>query len=71
MKAILVVCVPVCHVNVSPEKAAAKPNLDCFRSSDRPGIAITKAGREAREREQATPPFWTWFIENPRTGGAA
>jgi hypothetical protein len=66
MKAILVVCVPVCQVNVSSEKAAAQPNLDWFQSSDRPGTAITKARREALEREQATPPFWTWFVENPR-----
>jgi hypothetical protein len=71
MKAILVVCVPVCHVDVSSEKAAAQPNLDCFQSSARLGTGITEARRESSEREQATPPFWTWFIENPRAGGAA
>ena len=71
MKAILVVCVPVCHVDVSSEKTAAKPNLGGFQSSARPGIGITKARLESPEREQAPPPFWTWFIENPRAGGAA
>jgi hypothetical protein len=30
-----------------------------------------KAGlHQSSEREQTTPPFWTWFIENPRPCGA-
>lgn len=51
MKAFMVVGVPVCHIDLCPENAAASPNPSSLESSD---------------RDQATPAFWTWFIENPR-----
>jgi hypothetical protein len=66
MKAILAVCVPICHVDLSSEKTAASPNLDRCGSSVSSGTGITKARLDLPEPEQATPPFWTWFIENPR-----
>jgi hypothetical protein len=71
MKAILVVSVPVCHVDVSSENTAAGPSLDGFQSAVSPRIGTTTGRLESPAREQAVLPFWTWFIENPRARGAA
>lgn len=66
MKAFMVVCVPVCHIDFSPEKAVASPNPDSFQSSVSSGLGRAQGSLESPERDHATPPFWTWFIENPR-----
>jgi hypothetical protein len=71
MKTIVVVWVPARDAGPSAEKAVAQPNLDGFQSPLSPAIRITKGGIESPKRDQSPPPFWTWFIENPRGRGAA
>jgi hypothetical protein len=71
MKTILVVCVPTRDAGLAAKKASAGLNLDGFQSSVSPANRAVNGRIESSKREQPTPPFWTWFIENPRVGGAA
>ena len=71
MKTIVVVCVPTRDTGLSAEKAIAAPNNGAPPGCDDLDIIGASRSLESPKREQSTPPFWTWFIENPRGRGAA
>jgi hypothetical protein len=71
MKTIVVVCVPTRDGGLSAKKAIAVPNNGTLPGCDDLGIQGASRSLESPKREQSTPPFWTWFIENPRGHGAA
>jgi hypothetical protein len=65
MKAIVVEFTPVWSGWASPETAAAARLNDSSRlktDSDRPTAGVPQFS----DGDHGTPPFWTWFIENPR-----
>jgi hypothetical protein len=68
MNAILIVLVPARDGQSLTEQAGAARGLDLWRSVDQDNGNAD--GRKASSRKQTTPPFWTWFIENPRRCGA-
>ena len=65
MKAIVAEFAPVSSGWASPEKATAR-RLDgssqLKTDSERPKADIPQLS----DGDHGTPPFWTWFIENPR-----
>jgi hypothetical protein len=69
MNAILIVLVPMQEGQPSTEQADTVPGRDIWwwRVGQNNGNADL---RKTSSRKEATPPFWTWFIENPRTCGA-
>jgi hypothetical protein len=69
MNAIVIVLVPTQEGQPLTEQAGAMPGLDVWQ------YRIDQGNGNARPREvsgprQTTPPFWTWFIENPRNCAA-
>jgi hypothetical protein len=68
MKTIVVACIPARDAGLSAEKTIAEPNNGSLQRCDHLGLGIT--GRRLKKRDQSMPPFWTWFIENPRGRGA-
>jgi hypothetical protein len=65
MKTIVVELTPVWSGWASPEKAAAaRPNGSSRLKTDsaRPQADLPQLS----DGDHGTPPFWTWFIENPR-----
>jgi hypothetical protein len=65
MKAIVVEFTPVWSGWTSPEKAGAGSSADSSRlktDSARPQAGLPQLS----DGDHGTPPFWTWFIENPR-----
>jgi hypothetical protein len=71
MKTIVVVCVPTRDAGLSAEKTVAGPNNASLQRYDHSGFGITGRSLKPSKRDQSMPPFWTWFIENPRGRGAA
>jgi len=68
MNAILIVLVPARNGQSLAEQAGAARDLDVWWFGDQNnGIEDVRKGSS---RKQTTPPFWTWFIENPRSCGA-
>jgi hypothetical protein len=69
MNAIVIVLVPTQEGQPSTEQAAVAPGLEVWQcrvdqDNGNAGLGETSSG------QQRIPPFWTWFIENPRTCGA-
>jgi len=69
MNAIVIVLVPTREGQPLTEQAGAMPGLDIWwwRVGQGNGSADL---RKTSSRKETTPPFWTWFIENPRSRGA-
>jgi hypothetical protein len=61
MNAIVIVFMPARDSQPLPEQTAARSVADLL-----PASASFAASPEL---DQHTPPFWTWFIENPRRCG--
>jgi hypothetical protein len=69
MNALVILLVPTPDGQPSTEQAGAVPALEVWqwRADQNKG----KAGfLDSSSRQQTPPPFWTWFIENPRRCGA-
>jgi hypothetical protein len=65
MKAIVVEFTPVWSGWASPETAAAGRSDGSSRlktDSARPQVELAQVS----DGDHGTPPYWTWFIENPR-----
>jgi hypothetical protein len=61
MNAIVFVVMPARESQPLAEQAAARPVIDLLPpAASSPRIS---------EPDQTTPPFWTWFIQNPRPIG--
>ena len=69
MNAIVIVLVPTQAGQPLTEQAGAVPGLDVWwwRVGQDNGDGDV---RKTASRKKATPPFWTWFIENPRSCSA-
>ena len=68
MKAIVVVFSAVCNGHAAPE-----PTLGPISNEPLPQLLVLKGGNEhvpSVQRDHSPPPFWTWFIENPRRRSA-
>jgi hypothetical protein len=66
MNAIVIVLAPTQDGHPLTEQAGAVPGLDIWKWSvgqDRGNTDL----RNISGRNQTIPPFWTWFIENPRS----
>lgn len=68
MNTIAIVLVPTPNGQPSTEQAGAVPGLDIWHY--RVGQNGNADLRETSSPTQTAPPFWTWFIENPRNCGA-
>jgi hypothetical protein len=68
MNAIVIVLVPTQDGQPLTEQAGVARGLDIWRSVDQDN-GNADVGKTSSRRE-TTPPFWTWFIENPRSCGA-
>jgi len=69
MNAIVIVLVPTPEGQPSTEQAGAVPGLEIWQwrvDQDNGNAGL----RETSSRQETAPPFWTWFIENPRRCGA-
>ena len=70
MNATVIVFMPGRDSQSLTEQASVLPVVDTLppqsAESDNTGADL----RQTSSRDQATPPFWTWFIENPRRCGA-
>ena len=65
MKAIVAEFAPVWSGWASPEKAAVvRPNGSARLKTDSDGPKADIP--QLSDGDHGTPPFWTWFIENPR-----
>lgn len=65
MKAIVFVFMPAGEAQSVKAKSAALRVADLFQPG--PAVEDVKVNlQRISERKQAAPPFWTWFIENPR-----
>jgi hypothetical protein len=61
MKAIMIVFRP------APDGQTPPPQMPAATASDKPGpLADFDGGRLLSDCNQTPPPFWTWFVENPR-----
>ncbi|MEY2504388.1 MAG: hypothetical protein QOG27_668 [Verrucomicrobiota bacterium] len=67
MKAIAVVFIPARNGHVPPEAALGLAPSEPFEQ--RPVVNNGNNGVQPLLREQSPPPFWTWFIQNPREDG--
>jgi hypothetical protein len=68
MNAIAIVLVPTQEGQPLTEQAGATPSLDVWQ--DRIDRNNEKAASgENSGGQQTDSPFWTWFIENPRSDG--
>ena len=65
MRTIVVVCVPTRDAGLSGL------NNGSFQWGVDSGTRIMSRSLKPSKRKESTPPFWTWFIENPRSPGAA
>jgi hypothetical protein len=68
MKAIAVVFIPARNGYVSPEAALGLTPGEPLEQLSR--LNGGNKGVRALQRDQGPPPFWTWFIENPRQRSA-
>jgi hypothetical protein len=68
MKAIAVVFIPARNGHVSPEAALGLAPSGPLEQ--RPVVNGGNNGVQPLLRDQRPPPFWTWFIENPRRRSA-
>jgi hypothetical protein len=69
MNAIVFVFMPAHDGEVASEKAGA------VRSAEMISLSVGSGGAKQNllgisSRDAATPPLWTWFIENPRSSCA-
>jgi hypothetical protein len=67
MKAIVIVFMPSRYGQVSSEQTTSRDN----RAG---GLEVVSYGPKTdlprlSKSDQTTPPFWTWFVENPRRAG--
>jgi hypothetical protein len=62
MNAIVIVFMPAGDSQPLSEQMAARPIVDLLPAS----VSLPAT----LQSDQATPPLWTWFIENPRRCGA-
>jgi hypothetical protein len=69
MSAIVIVSMPAPEGQLVTEQAAALRVVDPLPQSTESDNTRAELP-EASNRDQMTPPFWTWFIENPRRCGA-
>jgi hypothetical protein len=69
MNAIVIVLVPTEEGQPLTEQAGSVPGLEVWQwRVDRDGGNADPG--DTSSRQQTIPPFWTWFIENPRSCGA-
>jgi hypothetical protein len=69
MNAIVIALVPTQDGQPLTEQAGAVPSLDVWWwrvGQDKGNAGLPKAV----DGKETIPPFWTWFIENPRSCGA-
>jgi hypothetical protein len=66
MQTIVVVCAQRLEVDVLVSGVTARTAADNLPQSCEPGGRQTILGGNSINHEEVTPPFWTWFIENPR-----
>jgi hypothetical protein len=58
-------------VGVLVRNVAGSPIVKSLQQRGEPGAPQAKFGtKESASHKELTPPFWTWFIENPRGDGA-
>jgi hypothetical protein len=69
MNAIVIVLVPTQDGQPLTEQAGVVPGLDIWQWRVGQDNGNTDL-RKTSSRKEVTPPFWTWFIENPRSCGA-
>lgn len=69
MNAIMIVLVPGHDSQPLTEQAGAMPGLEVWQWRIDRENGKTDRGETSR-RLPSPPPFWTWFIENPRRCGA-
>jgi hypothetical protein len=68
MKAMVVVFSPACNGQEPSEQSIASRHNGAAKlevASDRPKTDLSRLPND----DQKTPPFWTWFLENPRRVG--
>ncbi len=66
MQTIVVIGVPKRDAEPSAEQASVGSINDRSQESIDGGARRTNRSSTSSERDEVTPPFWTWFIENPR-----
>jgi hypothetical protein len=69
MNAIVIALVPTQDGQPLTEQAGSAPGLDIWWWRVDRDTGNTDL-RKTFDRQETTPPFWTWFIENPRTSDA-
>lgn len=69
MKAIVLVFIPPRDVRLLPEEALGVRNLDTGQGNMSWQSAKADLSKTSSS-DEVTPPFWTWFVENPRHCGA-
>jgi hypothetical protein len=69
MSAIVIVFMPGHDGRLVTEQAAALRAVDSSPQSTDSGNTRSGLGQTS-DLDETTPPFWTWFIENPRTSRA-
>ena len=52
-----------------PGRQPARTIVDRFRRFGRRSPFLRRHREKSVRREKLTQPFWTWFIENPRSRG--
>ena len=65
MNAIVIVFIPSRDAQSLTEQTARPRVIDLLPQSidsDQPKTVL----HQISDRDQTTPPFWTWFVENPR-----
>ena len=67
MKAIVIVFMPSRYGQVSSEQTASRDTSSGALQvvSDEPKTELARLSNS----DQTIPPFWTWFVENPRRVG--
>lgn len=66
MNAIAIVLVPTQEGQPLTEQAGTMPSLDVWQHRIDQNNGNAALG-ESSSGQQTNPPFWTWFIENPRS----
>jgi hypothetical protein len=66
MQTIVVVCAQRFEVGVLVSGVTARPAINNLPKFREPSERQAELGENSGNHEEVTPPFWTWFIENPR-----
>ena len=64
MRTIVVVRVP--DAAGAAAKAVVRIDVDYVQSPVTSGSRLIQGQLDSPQRDSSPPPFWTWFIENPR-----